>query len=208
MLLIENEFNGEMTETAKKLEEEATSTAEKIATLEGKMLELFPCPVPHCKHHVKSDLKPKIKPSKKRLAEQITGPSKMTISVANYPEKQLNEFKFPRKTAKVTADPEENVNNIQTSNSFDILNTENEDVKDITPAAPKIKVRPIMVKLFPDYNLILQDLHRKYPSATNTHTAGYIKIQPESQDHHQEITDYLISQKVQHYVSDPPKIAL
>ncbi|GFQ89517.1 uncharacterized protein TNCT_103331 [Trichonephila clavata] len=189
----------------KKLEKEATGIAEKITSLEGKMLELFPCPVPHCKqHNSNTDLNPKNKPSMKRPAEQIAGTSKTTNSVANNSKKQPNGFKFPRKTAKVKVDPGENVNNIQTNNSFDILNTETEDVEDVTPAAPKIKVRPIMMKLFPDYNLILQELHRKYPSATNTHTAGYIKVQPESQDHHQEITDYLISQKVQHYVSDPP----
>ncbi|GFQ73868.1 uncharacterized protein TNCT_422711 [Trichonephila clavata] len=115
MILMENEFNGEMTETAKKLEEKATSIAEKIASLE-----------------------------------------------------------------------------------------ENVDVEDVTPAAPKIVVRPIMMKLFPEYNLILQELHRTYPSATNTHTAGYIKIHLDSKDQHQEITDYLISKKVQHYVTDPP----
>ncbi|GFR14972.1 hypothetical protein TNCT_351021 [Trichonephila clavata] len=90
MIHIENEFNGEMTETAKKLEEEAASVAGKIAALEGKMLELFPCPMPHCKHHVKTDPKPKNKPSKKRPAEQIAGPSKMTTSVENNPDKQLN----------------------------------------------------------------------------------------------------------------------
>ncbi|GFR22441.1 hypothetical protein TNCT_365691 [Trichonephila clavata] len=164
MLLIDKEFNGDMTETAKKLEEEIASIAKKIASLEGKMLELLPCPVPHCKHNIKTDLNPKNKPSKKRPAEQIAGPSKRTTSVTNSPENQLNEFKFPRKTAKITIDPEENVKNIQTKSSFEILNFENADVEDVTPAAPKI--RPIMMKLFPDYNLILQDLHRSYPSAT------------------------------------------
>ncbi|GFQ99427.1 uncharacterized protein TNCT_367411 [Trichonephila clavata] len=205
MIRIEKEFNDESTETARKLEEEATSIAEKIASLESKMLELLPCPVPHCKrHNSKSDLNLKSKPSKKRSAEQIAGPSKTTTRVVNSPDNQLNDFKFPRKTARVATEPEENVKNIQTKNSFGVLNSDNVDVEDVTPAAPKIIVRSILMKLFPDYNLILQELHRTYPTVTNTHTAGYIKIQPDCKDQNQEITDYLVSKKVQHYVTDPP----
>ncbi|GFR11289.1 hypothetical protein TNCT_7621 [Trichonephila clavata] len=140
MLLIGTEFNGEMTETAKKLEEEATSIAKKIASLEVKMLELLPCPVPNCKHNnIQSDLNLKTKPSKKRPAEQIAGPSKMTTSVVNSPDNQLNDFKFSRKTARVATEPEENVKNIQTQNSFGVLNSENVDVEDVTPAAPKLQ---------------------------------------------------------------------
>ncbi|GFR17779.1 hypothetical protein TNCT_500871 [Trichonephila clavata] len=101
MLLIEKEFNGDMTETAKKLEGEIASIAEKIVTLEGKMLVLLPCPVPHCKHNIKTYLNPKNKPSKKRPAEQIAGPSKTTTSVANSPENQLNEFESPVKLQKL-----------------------------------------------------------------------------------------------------------
>ncbi|GFQ99260.1 hypothetical protein TNCT_685371 [Trichonephila clavata] len=60
------------------------------------------------------------------------------------------------------------------------------------------------MKLFPDYNLILQDLQRSHLTATNTHIAGFIKIQAETQTHRQEIEEYLISKKVEHYVNDPP----
>ncbi|GFR07658.1 uncharacterized protein TNCT_472171, partial [Trichonephila clavata] len=172
MLRIEKDCNGENTETYKKLEKQATDIAEKITSSEGKMLELFPCPVPHCNtHNPNTELNSNNKPSKKRPAEQIAGTSKTTTSVENNFKNQPNGFKFPRKTAKVKTDLEENVNSIHTNNCFDVLNTETEDVEDVTPAASKIKVRPIMMKLFPDYNLILQELHRKYPSATNTHTA-------------------------------------
>ncbi|GFQ66499.1 hypothetical protein TNCT_546971 [Trichonephila clavata] len=152
MLLIDREFNGDMKNTARKLEEETASINVTIASLEGKMLKLLPCPVPHCKHtsNAKTDFDHKNKPSKKRPAEQIAGPSKMTTSVVNCPENQLNDFKFPRKTAKVAIEPEENVKIIQTQTNFGVLNSQNADVEDVTPAAPKIKIRPIMMKLPPN----------------------------------------------------------
>ncbi|GFW42985.1 RNA-directed DNA polymerase from mobile element jockey [Trichonephila clavipes] len=61
-----------------------------------------------------------------------------------------------------------------------------------------------MMKLFPEYNLILQEIHRTHPTATNTHIGGYIKIQAESSDHHREITQFLTDKGCQYYVTDPP----
>ncbi|GFW02622.1 probable RNA-directed DNA polymerase from transposon X-element [Trichonephila clavipes] len=61
-----------------------------------------------------------------------------------------------------------------------------------------------MMKLFPEYNLIHQEIHRTHPTATNTHIGGYIKIQAESADHHREITQFLTDKEVQYYVTDPP----
>ncbi|GFY42560.1 uncharacterized protein TNIN_123451 [Trichonephila inaurata madagascariensis] len=106
------------------------------------------------------------------------------------------------KTVKSNNVPKEDPKITATNNKFAVLNTANGDVKDVTPAAPKI--RPIMKKLFPEYNLILQDLHRTHPTATNTHAGGYIKIQAESTDLHREITNFLDSKKVQFYVTAPP----
>ncbi|GFX03215.1 probable RNA-directed DNA polymerase from transposon X-element [Trichonephila clavipes] len=60
------------------------------------------------------------------------------------------------------------------------------------------------IKALEEYNLILQDIHRTHPTATNTHIGGYIKIQAESADHHREITKFLTDKKVQYYVTDPP----
>ncbi|GFW90823.1 uncharacterized protein TNCV_2418181 [Trichonephila clavipes] len=86
--------------------------------------------------------------------------------------------------------------------ALEALNTANDDVEDVTPAAPKVK--PVMMKLFPEYNLILQEIHRTHPTATNTHIGGYIKIQAESSDHHREITQFLTDKGCQYYVTDPP----
>ncbi|GFW09823.1 uncharacterized protein TNCV_868851 [Trichonephila clavipes] len=88
--------------------------------------------------------------------------------------------------------------------ALEALNTANDDVE-MSPLLP-LKVKPVMMKLFPEYNLILQDIHRTHPTATNTHIGGYIKIQAESADHHREITKFLTDKQVQYYVTDPPLI--
>ncbi|GFT45293.1 probable RNA-directed DNA polymerase from transposon BS [Trichonephila clavipes] len=127
-------------------------------------------------------------------------PSKLTAKI-NENKLDVEDFKIPRKTAKSNTVPKENIK-INSKNKFAALNTANDDVEDVTPAAPKVK--PVMMKLFPEYNLILQEIHRTHPTATNTHIGGYIKIQAESSDHHREITQFLTDKGCQYYVTDPP----
>ncbi|GFU08884.1 uncharacterized protein TNCV_1317851 [Trichonephila clavipes] len=84
----------------------------------------------------------------------------------------VEDFKIPRKTAKSNTVPKENIKITSTKNKFAALNTANDHVEDVTPVAPKVK--PVMMKLFPEYNLILQDIHRTHPTATNTHIGGLL----------------------------------
>ncbi|GFW34832.1 uncharacterized protein TNCV_2698121 [Trichonephila clavipes] len=174
LLDVEKRNPGPTPETTLKLEEEAAGLDEQIKALEGNMSELLPCPVSLCAHNFK------YKNNKKRSAEPILRPAKLTLKNNNDKSKNLDdeEFKLPRKTSK------------------------DKDVEVVTPAAPRIK--PIMMKLFPEYNLILQEIHRTHPTATNTHVGGWIKIQTESSDHHREITSFLSDKKCQYYVTDPP----
>ncbi|GFX40774.1 uncharacterized protein TNCV_1548001 [Trichonephila clavipes] len=72
---------------------------------------------------------------------------------------------------------------------LEALNTANEDDEDVSP--PKYKIKPIFMRMVDSYNLILQEIHRNYPTATNTHTKGYMKIEAQSADDHREITNYL-----------------
>ncbi|GFV96373.1 uncharacterized protein TNCV_2869511 [Trichonephila clavipes] len=198
MLNIEKSIPGPTNETSQLLEAEAAGLDDKIKALEGKMLEFLPCPVPLCAHNFKYNK------NKKRTAEPIIRPSKLTAKV-NENKLDVKDFKIPRKTAKSNTVPKENIKITSTKNKFAALNTANDDVEDVTPAAPKVK--PVMMKLFPEYNLILQDIHRTHPTATNTHIGGYIKIQAESADHHREITKFLTDKQVQYYVTDPPLIS-
>ncbi|GFX78120.1 uncharacterized protein TNCV_5134681 [Trichonephila clavipes] len=197
MLDVEKTSLGPTPETILKLEEEASGLDEKIKALEGNMSELLPCPVSLCAHNFK------YKNNKKRAAEPIIRPSKLTVK-NNDKSNKLNdeEFKIPRKTSKGINVPKEDNKIIATKNKFAALNSANNDVEDVTPAAPRVK--PIMMKLFPEYNLILQEIHRTHPTATNTHVGGWIKIQAENSDHHREITLFLADKKCQYYVTDPP----
>ncbi|GFT61933.1 uncharacterized protein TNCV_4497341 [Trichonephila clavipes] len=195
MLNIEKSIPGPTNETSQLLEAEDAGLDDKIKALEGKMLEFLPCPVPLCAHNFKYNK------NKKRTAEPIIRPSKLSAKV-NENKLDVKDFKIPRKTAKSNTVPKENIKITSTKNKFAALNTANDDVEDVTPAAPKVK--PVMMKLFPEYNLILQDIHRTHPTATNTHIGGYIKIQAESADHHREITKFLTDKQVQYYVTDPP----
>ncbi|GFY45541.1 uncharacterized protein TNIN_339351 [Trichonephila inaurata madagascariensis] len=190
MLDIEKSSPGQTTETIQKLEADAASLDEKVKDLEGNMLELLPCPVPLCAHNFKFN-----KNNKKRSAEPIIRPSKLTAKINKNSNLDVENFKIPRKTVKSNNVPKEDPKITATNNKFAVLNTANDDVEDVTPAAPKI--RPIMMKL------LLQDLHRTHPTATNTHVGGYIKIQAESTDHHREITNFLAAKKAQFYVTDP-----
>ncbi|GFU50317.1 uncharacterized protein TNCV_301501 [Trichonephila clavipes] len=197
MLDIEKSIPGPTTETTQKLEADAASLDEKIKALEGNMSELLPCPVPLCAHNFK------YKNNKKRAAEPIIRSAKLTVK-NNDKNNKLDdeEFKIPRKKSKSNNVPKEDNKIIATKNKFAALNSPNNDVEDVTPAA--LKVKPIMMKLFPEYNLILQEIYRTQPTATNTPVGGWIKIQAESSDHHREITSFFTDKKCQYYVTDPP----
>ncbi|GFY27870.1 nucleic-acid-binding protein from transposon X-element [Trichonephila clavipes] len=53
-----------------------------------------------------------------------------------------------------------------------------------------------------DYNLIVQEINRKFPSTVNKMTRKYIKVQPGSVDDHRDITALLEARKAEHYVID------
>ncbi|GFQ84344.1 hypothetical protein TNCT_541721 [Trichonephila clavata] len=70
------------------------------------------------------------------------------------------------------------------------------------PSPPKIK--PIMMKIAPkNYNLILQEINRKYPATVNKATGDWIKIQCATSDDHRDITISFVEKKIEHWVVDP-----
>ncbi|GFX07220.1 uncharacterized protein TNCV_2971971 [Trichonephila clavipes] len=201
LLEIEKENNGPMTETAQKSEEEMTSLDEKINILEGKMLELLPCPIALCSHNSKNK-------AVKRTAEPVIRPAKFTAKATNNNSNNSNnsknknevtDFVFPKKTSKIV--PVKELEQLKTTNGFLAFNTATVDAEDVSPPKPKIK--PIFMRITNSYSLILQDLHRAYPTATNTHMRGYIKIEAQSSDDHRNITNYLKAKELEHYVIDP-----
>ncbi|GFT03810.1 nucleic-acid-binding protein from transposon X-element [Trichonephila clavipes] len=197
MIDVEKNSYNTSEEIVKKLEAEQLSLEDTLQTLEGKLTKLLPCPKPMCMHNTKSK-------AVKRSAAPIIRPAKFTAK-ANKNIKSndvTKDFVFPKKTAKNNLTQEKNEQLI-VNNSFAALNTANNDAEDVTQPQPKIK--PIFMKITPDYNLLLQEIHRTHPTAKNTHMKGYFKIEAETEDHHREITAYLTGKSVGYYVINPPE---
>ncbi|GFT33013.1 uncharacterized protein TNCV_149931 [Trichonephila clavipes] len=153
LLEIEKETNGPRTETLQKSEVEMTSLDEKINILED----------------------PVIRPAK-FTAKANNNNSKTNINSKN--KNDVIDFVFPKKTSKIV--PVKELELLKTTNAFAALNTAIVDAEDVSPPKPKIK--PIFMKIINLYNLILQELHLSYPTATNTHMRGYIKNEAQSSD--------------------------
>ncbi|GFV10824.1 uncharacterized protein TNCV_4705931 [Trichonephila clavipes] len=151
-----------------------------------------------CMHNTKSK-------AVKRSAAPIIRPAKFTAKANknNKPNEVAKDFVFPKKIAKNNNSTQEKNEQLTVKNSFAALNTANNDAEDVTQPQPKIK--PIFMKITPDYNLLLQEIHRTHPTAKNTHMKGYFKIEAETEDHHREITAYLTGKSVGYYVINPPE---
>ncbi|GFX73364.1 uncharacterized protein TNCV_1469861 [Trichonephila clavipes] len=189
MIDLENRTPSATTETKSKLEEELKTLNENISILEGKLADYLPCPNALCFHNSKSK-------AVKRTAEPVIRPAKFSAKATNNAKTNANnnknnndEFVIPKKTTKNI--PIKEMEKLATTNAFAALNTAEDDAEDVSP--PKYKIKPIFMKIFDSYNLILQELHRSYLTATNTHTRGYIKIEAQTADDHREreITNYL-----------------
>ncbi|GFW51198.1 uncharacterized protein TNCV_3594801 [Trichonephila clavipes] len=161
------------------------------------MTEFLPCPIALCPHIYKSK-------AVKRTANPVIRPAKFTAKAKQNKNKIDADFVFPKKTTKNV--PVKEIEEVQTNNTFAALNTANADAEDVTP--PKYKIKPIFMRIIDSYNLILQELRRKYPNATNTHIKEYIKIGAQSADDHRDITNYLKGKELEHYVIAPPSTRL
>ncbi|GFV62596.1 uncharacterized protein TNCV_2528211 [Trichonephila clavipes] len=156
------------------------------------MTEFLPCPIALCTHNYKFK-------AVKRPAGPVIRPAKLTVKATK--NKIDSDFVFPKKTVKSV--PAQKKEQVPTNNSFAALNTAKTDAEDVTPTKYKIKL--IFMKIIDSYNLILQEFYRTHPTATNTHTKEYIKIEAQTADSHREITNSLTDKKkLEHYVIEPP----
>ncbi|GFQ92335.1 uncharacterized protein TNCT_674941, partial [Trichonephila clavata] len=155
-----DKLNGSpLPETMPQLVSEKENLEDKIKYLEGKTHEILPCPIANCRHHIRYK-------AFKRPAEPIIRPSILEASISKKSKINDNVFSYPKKPAK-SVPVEIGINQVKTKNSFAALNTAETDAEDVTPVPNKIK--PIMMRISASYNLILQELHRTYPTAVNTH---------------------------------------
>ncbi|GFW97350.1 uncharacterized protein TNCV_3091881 [Trichonephila clavipes] len=188
LLQIEIDRPGPTPDVRLALESELMKLEPKMKSMEGKMTELLPRPIA---------LSPQTKKSKriKRSAAPVVKPAQTT----NSENANDSDFVFPKKTMKNP--PVTEKNDINTNNSFEVLDAVMTDVEEVTPA---FKSKPIFMKIFDSYNLVLQDLHRNFPTATNTHAKGYIKIEAQNEKDHDEITKYLKDKNLEFYTIEPP----
>ncbi|GFT87313.1 hypothetical protein TNCV_1447631 [Trichonephila clavipes] len=132
LLDVEKRNPGPTPETTLKLEEEAAGLDEQIKALEGNMSELLPCPVSLCAHNFK------YKNNKKRSAEPILRPAKLTLKNNNDKSKNLDdeEFKLPRKTSKGTNVPMRIAKLSRPKINLQLLNAADKDVEVVTLLPP------------------------------------------------------------------------
>ncbi|GFU98686.1 uncharacterized protein TNCV_1765101 [Trichonephila clavipes] len=89
-------------------------------------------------------------------------------------------------------------------NKFAVL--EDEEVMEVSPSAPTQKVKPIMMRIGKNYNLILQEIYRSYPNTVNKNTGSYIRIQPATTVDQEKIKNLLIIKKADHYTMEHPTV--
>ncbi|GFT31528.1 uncharacterized protein TNCV_609261 [Trichonephila clavipes] len=89
-----------------------------------------------------------------------------------------------------------------TQNKFAIL----EDEEGMDTSTPTPRIKPIMMKINKNYNLILQEINRTYPNTVNKNTGNYIKIQPATAEDDENIKKLLVIKKADHYTVEHPTV--
>ncbi|GFS54596.1 uncharacterized protein TNCV_2749061 [Trichonephila clavipes] len=180
-------------------------------------IALISCPIPNCPTHTKEKIQSVTGVTNlgTKNSETVIKPNIKIKDKNNIKDKEDNknpkpsnkrtgqeDFKAPTKFARKCIEiPIEKVI-CTSSNKFAVL--DNEEIMDVTPPKPRIK--PIMLRTNKNYNLILQEIYRTYPETLNKNTGNYIKIQPASEEDHENIKKLLITKKADHYVIEEPKI--
>ncbi|GFQ89318.1 uncharacterized protein TNCT_363891 [Trichonephila clavata] len=114
-------------------------------------------------------------------------------------------FFTPAKFAKKPKIDDGSITCTATQNKFLLLLELNQPISTKHPSQwPTRSPSPIWLRYQTNFNLLLQDLQRTYPTSTNKLTGEYIKISAENMDDHRKMTDYLKSIKEQFFVLDPP----
>ncbi|GFU85151.1 uncharacterized protein TNCV_1554141 [Trichonephila clavipes] len=158
-------------------------------------IALIHCPIMTCKLH-----NPKTNNKSNATNDNLKKDLESVIDKVK--SKQLKragdeEFKLPKKAARTIKEiPIEQVV-CTTGNKFSVL--EEEEVPPGKSSNP-LAVKPIMLKIVNDYNLIVQDINRKFPGTINKMAGNYIKIQPATPDDHRDIVTHLENIRAQHYI--------
>ncbi|GFX16467.1 uncharacterized protein TNCV_601901 [Trichonephila clavipes] len=195
------------------LEHKKEAERKELDTTLGE-IALISCPIPNCPFHTLEKIQSVTGVTNlgTKNYEKVFEQNLNTKDKNNIKNKEGNknpkthkrtgqeDFKAPTKFARKCIEiPIEKVV-CTSSNKFAVL--DNEEIMD----PPKPRIRPIMMRINKNYNLILQEIYRTYPETVNKNTGNYIKIQLASEEDHDNIKKLLIIKKADHYVNEEPKI--
>ncbi|GFT83751.1 hypothetical protein TNCV_3891251 [Trichonephila clavipes] len=105
------------------------------------------------------------------------------------------EFKLPKKAARTIKEIPIKQVVCTPGNKFSVL-----EVEEVPPgkSSHTPAVKPIMLRIVDGYNLIVQDVNRKFPGTINKMAGNYIKIQPATPDDHHDSARKYSSRALHH----------
>ncbi|GFS56194.1 nucleic-acid-binding protein from transposon X-element [Trichonephila clavipes] len=112
------------------------------------------------------------------------------------------DFKLPKKDARTIKERHIEQVICTSSNKFAVLEVEDDQTSGRKSSDPP-PAKPILLRIVKDYNLIVQDVNRKFPATVNKMAGDYIKIQPATPDDPRDITALLEEIKAEHYIIKP-----
>ncbi|GFR30247.1 uncharacterized protein TNCT_459251 [Trichonephila clavata] len=165
------------------------------------------CPVTYLKSELEVQSKfPLYQPAdlEKLKVELASGEKEYQTILGKNKRTDTKEFQLSRKGARTIKEIPIDQVVCTTKHNFSVLEDEQPtvDMSDLPiPSPPKIK--PIMMKITKNYNLIIREINRKYPATVNEATGDWIKSQCATSDDHRDITTSLVEKKIEHWVVDP-----
>ncbi|GFU21961.1 nucleic-acid-binding protein from transposon X-element [Trichonephila clavipes] len=175
------------------IKNKATLETEK-KTVMGE-ISLVHCPIETCNlHNPKSNTK--------KNENNVNLKKDLETVIDKVKSKQLKragdeEFKLPKKAARTIQEIPIDRVVCTTGNKFSVL--EEEEVPPGKSSNPPA-VKPIMLKIVNGYNLIVQDINRRFPGTVNKMAGNYIKVQPATPDDHRDIVTHLENIQPEHYI--------
>ncbi|GFT97025.1 nucleic-acid-binding protein from transposon X-element [Trichonephila clavipes] len=210
------------------IEKENGKLMEEIQDLEGELTLIGTCPIENCQHHSKlnpSKLIQKINDTSTQLEleYQKSNAKHCNGNPPQNPPKKKNHLDGFTARIKVVkkqkvlqnysfgaAAPVTTTNKYQTLSENDALPTQDNTAM---PVAPPKKIPPIHLKFEENYNLIMQEINRKYPKTNSKLSGEYLRIFASTADERKEIISFLKERREQFFAlhpqdSKPPKIVI
>ncbi|GFY57831.1 nucleic-acid-binding protein from transposon X-element [Trichonephila inaurata madagascariensis] len=206
-------------------EKELEAAYNNLQQKKGELTSLGPCPLSNCQYgHATNQIEQikSIEEEAARFKSKLTDNKLNTISVnqinisnesdENAKSKKNSRsdgFTSPQKVAKkqkilqnytLGASAPVNINNkFQPIAGSAALSTQDDTAVPVV----RPKIPPIHLKFTKNYNLILQEIARKFPKSSSKYSGEYLKIFTSSPDEHRELTNFLQEKGEQYFALEP-----